>query len=75
MTFIHRHPKLTSRPVTEFSTDFHFCCQGDDGDPYFVSDAGLEGLVDISRVAGGKRTKDDKYLSRGVRGEVAACLI
>ena len=73
MTFVHRHPELTSSLVAELSTNFHLCCQSDDRDPDFVSDAGLKGFVDVTWVAGRERTKDDEDLSRGVRGEVATC--
>jgi len=74
MAFVHRHPELTSGLVAEFSTDFHLRRQGDDRDPDFVSDAGLEGFVDVTWIAGCERTKDDEDLSGGVRGEVATCL-
>ena len=74
MTFVHRNPELTSSLVAEFSTDLHFCRQSDDRDPDFVSDAGFEGFVDVTWVAGRERTKDDEDLSGGVCGEVAACL-
>ena len=74
MTFVHRHPELASSLVAEFSTDFHLCRQSYDRDPDFVSDAGLEGFVDVTWVTGRERTKDDEDLSRGMRGEVTACL-
>ena len=54
--------------------DFHLGRKSDDGDSDFVSDAGLEGFVDIARVTGREKTKDDEDLSRWVHGEVAACL-
>jgi len=74
MTFVHRHPELTSSLVAELSTDFHLRRQGDDRDSDFVADAGFEGFVDVTWVAGRERTKDDEYLPGGVRGEVAMCL-
>lgn len=74
MAFVHRHPELTSGLVAKLSTDFHLRRQGDDRDPDFVSDAGFEGFVDVTWVAGRERTKDDEDLSGGVCGEVAACL-
>ena len=64
VAFVHRHAKLTSRPIAELSTDLHLGRQSDDGDSDFVSDAGLEGFVDISWVTGRERTKDDEDLSR-----------
>ena len=64
MTFVHRHSELTPRLVTEFSADLHLGRQSDDGDSDFVSDAGLEGFVNISWVTGRKRTEDDEDLSR-----------
>lgn len=73
MPLVHRYPELTSGPVAEFSADFHLGRQSDDRDPDFVSDAGLEGFVDVTGVTGRERTKDDKDLSRGVCGEVAVC--
>ena len=75
MAFVHRHPELTSRPVTELSANFHLCRQGNDRDPDFVSDAGLEGFMDVAWVAGSERTKYDEDLSRGVGGEVTARLV
>ena len=63
MTFVHRHPELTSSLVAELSTDFHLCRKSDDRDSDFVSDAGLEGFVDVTWVAGRERTKDDEDLS------------
>ena len=75
MTFVHGHPELTSGPITELSADFHLCRQGNDGDPDLVTDAGLEGFMDVAWVTGGERTKDDEDLSGGVRGEMAACLV
>jgi hypothetical protein len=64
MTFVHRYPELTPRLVAEFSADFHLGRQSDDGDSDLISDAGLEGFVDIAWVTGRERTKDDEDLSR-----------
>ena len=64
MTFVHCYPELTSGLIAEFSADFHLGRQSDDGDSDFVSDAGLEGFVNISWVTGRKRTEDDEDLSR-----------
>ena len=75
MTFVHSHPELTSRPVTELSTYFHLGRQSNDGDPDFVSDAGFESFVNVPWVTGGEGTKDDEDLSGGVGWKVAACLI
>lgn len=74
VAFVHRYPKLTSGPIAELSTDFHLGRQGNDGDPDFVTDAGLEGFMDVAWIAGGERTKDDEDLSGGVGGEVTACI-
>jgi len=74
MTFVHRHPELTTRPVAELPADFHLGRQSDDGDPDFISDTGLEGFVNVTRVTGREGTKDDEDFPRGVRGEVAVCL-
>lgn len=74
MTFVHRHSELTSSLVAELSTDFHLCRQSNNRDPDFISDAGLEGFVDVTWITGCERTKDDEDLSRGVCGEVTACL-
>ena len=63
MTFVHRHPELTPSFFAELSTDFHLGCQSDDGNPDFVSDAGLEGFVNVGWVAGCERTEDDEDLS------------
>jgi len=71
MSFVHRYPELSSGLLTEFSTYFHLCRKSDNRDPDFVSDTGLEGFVDVTRVTSRKRTKDDEDLSRGVRREVA----
>ena len=75
MTFVHGHPELASRPVGELSADLHLGRQCNDGDADLVPDTGLEGFVDVPRVTGGERTKDDEDLSGGVRGEVAVCLV
>lgn len=50
MTLVHRHPELTSRLFAEFSADFHLRREGNDRDPDSISDAGLEGFVDVPRV-------------------------
>jgi len=74
MTFVHRHPELTPRPVAKLSADFHLGRQSDDGNTDFISDARLEGFVDVTRVTGREGTEDDEDLPGGVRGEVAVCL-
>ena len=63
MTFVHRYSELTAGPIAEFSTDFHLGRQSDDRDPDFISDAGLEGFVDIAWVASRERTKYNEDLS------------
>ena len=63
MTFVHRYPKLASGPVAKFSADFHLGRQSDDRDPDFISNAGLEGFVDVSWIAGRERTEYDEDLS------------
>jgi len=75
MAFVHGHPELTSRPVAEFSADFHLGRQGNDGDPDLFPDARLEGFMDVSWVTCGERTEDNEDLSRGVSGEMAVWLV
>ena len=52
MTFVHRHPELTPCLFAEFSAYFHLRRKSDDRDPDSISDAGLEGFVDVAWVAG-----------------------
>lgn len=63
MTLVHRHPELTPRLLAKFSTYFHFRRKSNDRDPDSISDAGLEGFVDVVWVAGRQRAEDDEDLS------------
>lgn len=56
----------TSRFVAQVATYLHLCSERYYRDSYAVFYAFIQGVMDVSRVAGGQRSEDDYYLARGM---------
>lgn len=60
--------------VAKVAADFHFRGEGDDGDADAVFGAGVERVMDVPGIAGGKGPKEDDYFAGRVGGKVAVGL-
>ena len=60
----------TTSFIAEVSADLHLRCQSNHGYSNFVFDTFVEGIVDVPWVASGKRTEDDRNLSRRMRWQM-----
>ena len=63
---------LTTRLVAHISTYLHLSRKSDNCNAYSVADASIKGVMYVPRIVGGERAKDDNYLSRRMRGQMAS---
>lgn len=54
---LRREGVRTTGFIAEFTADFHFCREGDDGNSDFVLNTCLKCVVDVSWIACGQRPK------------------
>lgn len=73
-----KNPAPSHRPtacfVTHIPTYLHFSRQGDHGYSNFVPHASIERVVNVSRITGRQRAKDDENFARRMSGEVTVAL-